>query len=39
MSKYTMARLDRDPDIAGRAYLATYRRLQDAQSWAGDLQA
>ena len=39
MSKYTMARLDRDPDIAGRAYLATYRRLMDAQSWAGDLQA
>ena len=39
VSKYTMARLDRDPDIAGRAYLATYRRLMDAQSWAGDLQA
>ena len=39
MSKYTMARLDQDPNIAGRAYLATYRRLQDAQSWAEDLQA
>jgi hypothetical protein len=39
MSKYTMARLARDPDIAGRAYLATYRRLQEAQSWAVDLQA
>ena len=38
MSKYTMARLDRDPDIAGRAYLATYRRLQGARSWAEDLQ-
>lgn len=39
VSKYTMARLECDADIAGRAYLATYRRLQEAQSWAGDLQA
>ena len=39
MSKYTVARLARDGNIAGRAYLATYRRLMDAQSWAGDLQA
>ena len=39
MSKYTMARLDQDPDIAGRAYLATYRQLQEAQSWAEHLQA
>jgi len=39
MSKYTMARLDQDPDIAGRAYLATYRQLQEAQSWAAHLQA
>jgi hypothetical protein len=39
VSKYTIARLARDGNIAGRAYLATYRRLMDAQSWAGDLQA
>lgn len=39
MSKYTVARLARDGNIAGRAYLATYRRLMNAQSWAGDLQA
>jgi hypothetical protein len=39
MSKYTVARLARDGNIAGRAYLATYRRLINAQSWAGDLQA
>lgn len=39
MSKYTVGRMACDPDIAGRAYLATYRRLQDAISWAGDLQA
>ena len=39
MSKYTVSRLARDGNIAGRAYLATYRRLMDAQSWARDLQA
>ena len=39
ISKYTMARLDQDQDIAGRAYLATYRQLQEAQSWAEQLQA
>ena len=38
VSKYTMARLTCDPDIAARTYLATYRRLQDARSWAEDLQ-
>ena len=39
VSKYAMARLECDPDIAARTYLATYRRLQDARSWAEDLQA
>ena len=39
ISKYAMSRLECDPDIAARTYLATYRRLQDAKSWAEDLQA
>ncbi|RPG80109.1 MAG: polyphosphate polymerase domain-containing protein [Crocinitomicaceae bacterium TMED114] len=39
VSKYTVSRLMCDPDIAGRTYLSTYRRLQDARSWAEDLQA
>lgn len=39
MSKYTVGRMVCDPDITGRAYLATYRRLMEASSWAGDLQA
>jgi len=39
VSKYTVARLSCDDRIAGRTYLATYRRLQEASSWAKDLQA
>lgn len=39
VSKYTVARLNCDDSIAGRAYLATHRRLQEACSWAKDLQA
>lgn len=39
MSKYTTARLSRDGNITGRTYLATYRRLLEASSWAEDLQA
>ena len=39
VSKYTVSRLKCDPNIAGRTYLATYRRLQDARAWAEDLQA
>ena len=39
VSKYTTARLSRDGNITGRTYLATYRRLQEASSWAEDLQA
>jgi hypothetical protein len=39
VSKYTVARLSCDDRIAGRTYLATHRRLQEACSWAKDLQA
>lgn len=39
ISKYTMARLTCDKNIAGRTYLATHRRLQEACSWTKDLQA
>lgn len=39
VSKYTVSRLTCDPNIAGRTYLSTYRRLQDARAWAEDLQA
>ena len=39
VSKYAMSRLECEPDIAARTYLATHRRLQDAKSWAEDLQA
>ena len=38
MSKYAVARLSRDNSIAGRAYISTYRRLMDAQSWIGGKQ-
>lgn len=34
ISKYTVARLACDPSIAGRTYLSTYRRLEDARLWA-----
>jgi len=39
VSKYTTARLSHDGNLTGRTYLATYRRLQEASSWAEDLQA
>ena len=39
VSKYTVSRLLCDPDIAGRTYLSTYRRLEGARAWAENLQA
>ena len=39
MSKYTMARLDRGPRHRRARVPCDLSGLQDAQSWAGDLQA